>query len=208
MKKRLLIFGCSGHGKVVWDLAKKSKRYGSICFLDDNFQAKAMMGAAFLGGREFSDFRDGDELVAAIGNGRVRSDIQEYFAGKGIKIATLVHPNSTIGAHVKLGEGTVVMAGAVINSGTKIGEGAIINTASSVDHDCRVGRFCHVAVGAHVAGGVRLGSYSWIGAGAVVSNHVSVCKNCLVGAGAVVVRDLMEPGTYVGVPARKMQREE
>lgn len=207
MKRRLLIFGCSGHGKVVWDVAKKGKRYDKICFLDDNPQGKGLMGAPLVGGRDFSDFQSMDELIVAIGNCHIRAKVQEYFSNKGIKIATLVHPNSTIGTHVKLGNGTVVMAGAVINSETQIGEGCIINTSSSVDHDCVLEPFCHVAVGAHVAGGVHLGSFSWIGAGAVVSNHITVCNNSLIGAGAVVVRDIEESGTYAGVPAKRLQRE-
>ena len=207
MKKRLLIFGCSGHGKVILDLAGKGKQYEEICFLDDNPQERGIMGVPVLGGRDFSDFRDTDEVIVAIGNCHIRANIQEYFAGKGIGIATLIHPQSTIGTHVRLGKGTVVMAGAVINSDTEIGEGCIINTAASVDHDCMVERFCHVAVGANIAGGVHIGELSWIGAGAVVSNHISICRNCLIGAGAVVVRDIEELGTYTGVPAKKLQRE-
>ena len=207
MKRRLLIFGCSGHGKVIWDLARKMKRYEEICFLDDNPHGRGVMGAPLIGGREFADFKAADELIVAIGNCGIRGKVQKYFADKGMKIATLVHPNSTIGAHVTLGRGTVVMAGAVINSETQIGEGCIINTASSVDHDCVLGTFCHVAVGAHVAGGVHVGDFTWIGAGAVVSNHISICADSLIGAGAVVVRDIEKPGTYMGVPARRKEPE-
>ena len=123
MKRRLLIFGCSGHGKVIWDLAWKMKRYEEICFLDDNPQGRSVMGAPLIGGRDFADFKAADELIVAIGNGGIRGKLQKYFADKGMKIATLVHPNSTIGSHVTLGRGTVVMAGAVINSETQIGEG-------------------------------------------------------------------------------------
>lgn len=39
---------------------------------------------------------------------------------------------------------------------------------------------------------------------AVVSNNVSVCADCMIGAGAVVVKDVVEAGTYVGVPAGKI----
>ena len=51
-----------------------------------------------------------DEMVVAVGNGSIRARIQEIFGQKGVKMAVLVHPNSTIGAHVTLGDGTVVMA--------------------------------------------------------------------------------------------------
>lgn len=53
-------------------------------------------------------------------------------------------------------------------------------------------------------GTVSVGTHTWIGAGAVVSNNVSVCADCMIGAGAAVVKDVVEAGTYVGVPAGKI----
>ena len=38
----------------------------------------------------------------------------------------------------------------------------------------------------------------------LVSNNITICGGCMIGAGAVVVRDIEEPGTYVGVPARRL----
>ena len=60
-------------------------------------------------------------------------------------------------------------------------------------------------MGAHIAGTVTVGQSTWIGAGAVVSNNLRICDNVMIGAGAVVIRDIEEPGTYVGVPARKIR---
>ncbi len=96
------------------------------------------------------------------------------------------------------------MAGAVINHGTSIEYGCIINTGATVDHDNIITDYVHVSVGSHLAGTVSVGTGTWIGAGAIVSNNISVWENCMVGAGAVVVDNLIEPDTYVGVPARRM----
>jgi acetyltransferase-like isoleucine patch superfamily enzyme len=43
-----------------------------------------------------------------------------------------------------------------------------------------------------------------VGIGATVSNGLTVCGDCMIGAGAVVVKNIDAPGTYVGVPARRM----
>jgi len=64
--------------------------------------------------------------------------------------------------------------------------------------------FVHVSPGSHLAGKVSVGKSSWLGIGSVVSNNVNICSGCNVGAGAVVVKDITEPGTYVGVPARRV----
>ena len=143
-------------------------------------------------------------FFVSIGNSGFRSRIQDMILKAGEQIVTLVHPDSTVSSSATLGIGSVVMAGAVINADAKVGDGVIVNTCSSIDHDCVIGDYCHVAVGAHVCGTVSVGERTWVGAGAVISNNLRVCEDCMIGAGAVVVKDIEVPGTYVGVPARRM----
>ena len=59
-------------------------------------------------------------------------------------------------------------------------------------------------IAAKTAGTVTVGSHTWVGIGATISNNLTVCSHCMIGAGAVVVRDISTPGTYVGVPARRL----
>lgn len=68
-----------------------------------------------------------------------------------------------------------------------LGCGVIVNTSSSIDHDCILGNYVHIAVGA------------------VVSNNINVCSDCMIGAGGVAVNDITEPGTYIGIPVRKLR---
>lgn len=200
--KRLVIIGASGHGKVIADIAVKNN-YEEIVFLDDDETLKECAGFPVTGkSNATEEYRDW-EFIVAIGNAAIRQRIQNQLSG--YKIATLIHPNAVISRRVKLGEGSVVMAGSVINSDATIGKGCIINTASSVDHDCKIGDYSHISVGAHVAGTVVIGDRTWIGAGSVVSNNVNICDDCMIGAGAVVVKNINESGTYIGIPARKIK---
>lgn len=196
---RLIIIGASGHGKVVADIAKQNG-YEDIVFLDDDPEIHDCAGYPVLGPSTKVPELDGDVFVA-VGNASVRKMMMERYEDR--VFPTLIHPSAIIAEGVTIGVGTVIMAGAIINPGTKIGKGCIINTASSVDHDCCVADYCHIAVGAHVCGTVSVGDETWIGAGATISNNISIIKNVTIGAGAVVVRDIMESGTYVGVPAKK-----
>ena len=193
---RLIIIGASGHGKVIADIALRNG-YTDIVFLDDNENIKECAGFPVIGVTSEAPFLDGDKIVA-IGNEETREKIQSE-----IETVTLIHPNAVIGRRVKVGEGSVIMAGAVINSDAVIGKGCIINTSSSVDHDCVIGDYAHIAVGAHLSGTVHIGKGTWIGAGAIISNNIDICSNCIVGAGAVVIHSIDSPGTYIGVPARK-----
>ncbi len=199
--KRLAIIGASGHGKVVADIAKNNG-YTEIVFLDDN-ENIAECGEYPVVGRSADVSGMDADVVAAIGNAEIRKRIQDSIDES--RMATLIHPDAVVAKDVKLGAGTVVMAGAVINPGTTIGRGCIINTSSSIDHDCVVGDYVHVSVGAHIAGTCVIGEKTWIGAGATVSNNVNICGNCMIGAGTVVIQDIEKAGTYVGVPAKEIE---
>lgn len=203
--KKLVIIGASGHGKVVADIAVKNG-YKDIVFLDDNETVKECGGYPVMGKSADSE-KYGCEVFVAIGNAAIRQQIQEQLEASGIKIPTFIHPSAVIAEDVLIGAGTVVMAGAVINPGSTVGRGCILNTCSSVDHDCRVADFVHVSVGAHLAGTVTIGERTWIGIGSVVSNNLQITHDCMIGAGAVVVKNILEIGTYKGVPA-KMSKEE
>ena len=191
---KLIIYGASGHGKVIADIAKLNG-YRDIAFFDDDPLKNELDGYMVM-----HDFPDDDyDLIIGIGDNRTRQLISERTDKE---LVTLIHPDSSIGENVSIGKGSVVMARAVINSGTIIGKGVIINTCASVDHDNRIGDYCHISVNAHTAGTVHIGERCFIGMGSNIINNISICDDVLVGAGAAVVDDIIEKGTYIGVPAR------
>ncbi|MFG6119301.1 acetyltransferase [Thalassobacillus sp. B23F22_16] len=205
MKKKLLIIGASGHGKVVADIALKMNKWQSIAFLDDDKSIKSSMGLKVIGTSDdvFAHI-DEYEIFVGIGNNPTRQRIHEVLETFGASIPVLIHPNAVIGEQVEVGFGTVVMAGVVINCCTSIGKGCIINTGSTVDHDNKIKDFVHISPGVHLAGTVKVGKGTWLGIGSVISNNLNITRGCKVGAGSVVVKDITEPGVYVGVPVRRV----
>lgn len=202
--RKLAIIGASGHGKVVADIAIKNG-YRKIVFLDDDDNIHECGGYPVIGNSSKAGGIDAD-IIVGIGNADVRKCIQESVPEE--NLVTLIHPDAVVAEDVVIDMGTVVMAGAVINPGARIGKGCIVNTCASVDHDCEVGGYVHIAVGSHLCGTVTVGNRTWIGAGATVSNNVYICSDCMIGAGAVIVNDIRESGTYVGVPAMRIDLEE
>lgn len=202
--KRLVMIGASGHGKVCAEIAKLSKTYSEIIFLDDSPLVKKCGEYDVVGtsGDFYKYIEEKTEFFVSIGNHEHRQRIQEKIEGAGVAVSTLIHQDAVISEDVCIGIGTVVMPGVVINPGTKIGRGVIINTSGSVDHDCIVGDWTHVSVGTHICGTVEIGKECWIGAGVTVSNNLKICDDVILGAGAVVVKDIAKSGTYVGVPAK------
>lgn len=204
MKDKLLIIGAGGHGKVVADIALSMNKWKHISFLDDK-NIKYQMGIEVIGktADAFKYIKEWDIFVA-IGNNGIRENIQNELKAEGANFPTLIHPSAVIGRSVEIGEGTVIMANVVINCCTKIGNGCIINTGATIDHDNFIEDYVHISPGVHIAGTVKIGKGTWIGVGSIVSNNVYITSNCIIGAGAVVVKDIIEAGTYVGVPAKKI----
>ena len=198
---RLVIIGASGHGKVVADIAEKNG-YDDIRFYDDNESIRSCGKWPVVGTIEKA-MGTRDDVFIGIGDLQIRENLMAKFAG--CRFPVLIHPNAVVAADVEIGEGTVIMAGAVVNPGAKIGRGVILNTCSSVDHDCVIGDFVHVSVGAHLSGTVVVGQRTWIAIGAIISNNITICPDCVIGAGAVVIRTIASPGTYVGVPVKRIK---
>lgn len=118
-----------------------------------------------------------------------------------LPFVTAVHPSAQIGRDVRIGDGTVIMAGAVVNSGSEIGRFSIVNTKASLDHDGRMGAFTSLAPGVTVGGNVAIGDFSAISLGASVIHRVRIGSHSVIGAGAVVIRDVPERVVAFGVPA-------
>ncbi|TCP24922.1 sugar O-acyltransferase (sialic acid O-acetyltransferase NeuD family) [Scopulibacillus darangshiensis] len=205
MKNKLLIIGASGHGKVVADIALKMNKWQSIAFLDDDESIKSSMGIKVVGkSSDAFKYLQNHDIFVGVGNNATREKIQGKLEAKGASIPILIHPSAIIGKLVKINFGTVIMAGVVINCCSKIGKGCIINTAATIDHDNLIEDYAHISPGVHLAGTVRVGQGTWLGIGTVVSNNVNITSLCKVGAGARVIKDITEPGTYVGVPVRRV----
>lgn len=73
MKRKLLIIGASGHGKVCAGIAIQMKKWDQIFFLDNNKKIKKSLGLDVIGNSDqISDFVDDYEIFVGIGNNEIR----------------------------------------------------------------------------------------------------------------------------------------
>jgi sugar O-acyltransferase (sialic acid O-acetyltransferase NeuD family) len=147
-----------------------------------------------------------NKAFIAIGDNNIRKKIYKKLHLKDISLNTiLVHPDSTISKTSLIEAQTFISAGVIINPQVKIGVGCIINTGAILEHECIVNDFTHIAPGAVLCGSVTVGSNSFIGANAVIKQGIKIGNNVIIGAGSVVTADILEPGTYVGSPAKPLK---
>lgn len=202
MSESIILIGGSSHAKVIMDCIHACG--GTIAgILDDAIAPGTLVqGIPILGKTVDCETYSGYKFVIAVGDNGVRRRIARQYQ---LDWATVVHPSAILSPSASIGCGTVVMPGVVINACASIGEHCIINSGVVVEHDNVIEDFVHISPGAALGGTVHVGEETHIGLGACVSNNISICDKSIVGVGAVVVKNITEPGTYVGVPVRRIK---
>jgi sugar O-acyltransferase (sialic acid O-acetyltransferase NeuD family) len=200
----LLLFGMGGHGRVVADAALLMNAWATILASDRD--PKRCQGS-YLPGVDVAKFASINSLEAgihvAIGDNTARE--RETFCFAGMHLKSVIHPAATMSRYSHIGAGSFVAAGAVLAPGARLGTACIINHGAVVDHDVQIGDFCHVAPMVSLGGGVILGQRVMVGAGANILPSVKIVDDVVIGAGTLVRTTIQEPGTYVGVPARRVK---
>ena len=199
---KIAIFGASGHGKVVAELAEECGF--EVTFYDDAYPQKKMVEHWHIKG----DFKDlvlvksnYNCAIVAIGNNKVREKLSQSLLEEGIKLATLIHPKSVVSKYAKISSGTVVFANAAINAFAKIGPYCIINTGAIVEHDCIIGRSVHLSPNVALGGGTIINDLAWLGIGVVTCHLIDVGKNSIVGANSAVIKNIPQDAIAVGSPS-------
>lgn len=198
--KRTIIIGCGGHSRSVTDIILLNDPKTVLVYVDDNARKNEMLyGFKVL--KEL-DIGENECFVALGDNARRKSKMMELCSKN---IISVISVNAHIGFSATIGRGCFVGSFCHLGPETSIGEGTIVNTASVVEHEVQIGNYCHVGPNATISGRCKVGDLVFVGVGATIKDYVSVCSGVTVGAGATVVKDITEPGVYVGCPAKRIK---
>lgn len=147
--------------------------------------------------------QENDVFLCAIGDPIQRKKYASIMEERGVKFATLIHPQAFVGGNVEIGEGSVVAPSAVITCDVKLGRHVIVNVQSSISHDCVLADYVTLSPGCHLPGGCRLDERVFLGAHSTLIPNVNLAAGTFVAAGAVVVDSDATPNIrLMGVPAR------
>jgi sugar O-acyltransferase (sialic acid O-acetyltransferase NeuD family) len=197
METKLILYGASGHGKVVADIAI-SRGEEVAFFLDDN-PAVTSLGDPKVVHTSTYQIQEQDSIVLSIGNNAIRKKLAQKLKAC---FKTLMHPKAHLSKTATLGEGTVVMAGVLINPDARIGNHVILNTGCIIEHDNTIEDFAHISPGAHLAGNVTVKEGAHVGIGASVIQGITIGKWATIGAGTVIIHDVPDYAVVVGNPGR------
>ena len=146
-----------------------------------------------------------DELSIAVGFTRMqyRKEVFERFENK-IPFATFIHSSCIVDSTAKIGKGSIIFPKCILYMDSIVEDNVFIQINSYVT-DSIVRKHTLISATVSIAGRAEVGECCFIGIGSTISSDVKVCNNVFAGAGTVIVKDITEPGTYVGVPARKIK---
>ena len=191
----MYLFGASGHGKVIVEIAEELNEN-----IDGFLDADVTKTNVFTYPVFHQVPKDTIDVIFSLGNNEIRKKLSDQFLNFHYK--TLIHPNASISKRATIGEGTVVMAGVSINSEAQIGKHCIINTNASIDHECIIHDFVHISPNAALAGNVEVGEGTHVGIGTTVIQGIKIGKWCTIGAGAVIIKDVPDYAVVVGNPGK------
>jgi sugar O-acyltransferase (sialic acid O-acetyltransferase NeuD family) len=208
--REILLIGGGGHCVSCIE-AIESTGLWTIAGIVDSQEKGSMtlLGYPFLGtDRDLPDFVSRiPNMLVTIGHVKdfsTRSRLYRVATAIGALMPVIEASTSVISKHAHLGPGTVAMHGSTVNAGAKVGENCILNTGSIVEHDCLIGSHTHISTGAIINGACEIGAGVMVGSGTIVRNGLKIGAGVILGAGAVVVKDILEPGIWVGIPARRI----
>jgi UDP-perosamine 4-acetyltransferase len=207
------IFGAGGLGGLVHDILLQMAGVEPAALLDSDpaRRGATIDGLRVAGGLEAVDglrWRGITHAVVAIGDNAARIRIATLLQGKGLELASAIHPLTSIARSAVLGAHLIAGARTTICTHARVEHHCVLSTGSIVEHDNRIqrGAFLHPAV--RLAGGVSVGRRATLGLGACVIPYRTIGADARIEPGSVVIHDVPDGANVGGVPARPRGRRE
>ncbi len=213
--KRVVIIGAGGHARdTAWHAREVNRRtptFDVLGFVVSDLTRLGPHDSPVLGDETWIDEHRQEihGLVLGIGSPRARAQVaarlQERFPE--LEWPTIVHPSALLDWNtLQIGRGVLVGAGVIGTVNVRIEDFAVLNPTVTLGHEAVVGTCSVMNHAAGLSGGTVLEREVLVGTGARVLQYRRVGAQAQVGAGAVVTKDVPAGETWVGIPARRLER--
>jgi len=207
--KESVIVGAGGFGRELLSFINHSRKFNAnvpniVGFVDDNLNTldKFDIDLKVLDSLSENDLNKYDSILLAINSSEIKRNI--FSVTDPTKIQGFSHHTCIIGDRAKIHHSVILFSNVLISCDTEIKQGCFINCGSQIGHDCFIDEFTNIMANVDLGGYCKIGKNVLIGTGSTIYPGVKIADNTVIGAGSVVFRNIKEPGTYVGNPAKKI----
>jgi len=198
--KNKAIFGYGGFASEVNAYIKPL--YGNVVhFVDEKYYVKGVKN--LFCSKDFvpSEF----EIVIGVANPNDKKNIQDSLP-KETQYFSFIHESCILADdNIVIGQGCIICPNCVITTDVVLGNHVHLNIGTTIGHNSRIGHYFTSAPAVNISGNCIIKEQVYFGTNSSIKEKIDVCENVIVGMGACVSKDIMEKGTYVGVPAIKIK---
>ena len=213
MMKNIIIVGAGGFGREVEWLIERinnttNEKWNIVGYADDNVIVGTKVGKSTVVYKidDLLSINEEMNVVVAVGNSIIRKSIINRINKNGcIKFPNIIDPTVIYSNDLKIGIGNIICAGTIMTINVSLGNFDIINLNCTIGHDDELSDYITVYPNSNISGCVKIYDCVEIGTGTQIIQGKNITNNAIIGAGAVVVKDIIESGTYVGVPVQKIK---
>lgn len=205
---QLFIYGASGAGIEVYDLANRINRltskYSKIILIDDFKEETMYYGTERIHFSSCPKYMKNEpaEFVIAVGEPSARKILAERISANGYTFATLVDNTAIVSETAKLAPGCIIGAGAIVSSNVQLEENCMVWYHTIIGHDAHVKRDTIICPKATVGGKSTVGEQCFLGLNSSMKEGVNLGDRVIVGMGSMVFKDVEDGNTVIGNPAR------
>jgi sugar O-acyltransferase (sialic acid O-acetyltransferase NeuD family) len=201
MSKGLAIYGFGGHAREVAFQMKNVIERDQLdlqFYVDDQYANEIA--------KPISEFNPEERsMMVAVADPKDREEMVKRLPAE-TEFFTFIHHAAMVFdlENIEIGEGSFIGAFSLVTTNVNIGKHSILNRGNQIGHDTIVGDYLSMMPGAIISGNVTAGDRLYMGTNSSIREKLEICNDVTVGLNSGIVKNIKEPGIYVGLPAKKL----
>lgn len=206
-RSQYAVFGAGGMGREIATMIELDTGLSPVIVDDKQEQWCKNNSVPWVAEKDYNPKVHGHPVLS-FGDAKLRRKVANALKNKypDITFPPIVSKHSLIGNRVNLGAGVVVMQNCIITCDATIEDFVQLNICTTIAHDTRIGSYVTTAPGVHINGNVTVEEDVYFGSNSCTVHGISIVAGTVIGAGATVTKTIQQQGTYVGVPAKLLQK--
>ena len=191
---KFALYGCGGHAREVACQMDQEVTF----FVDDQYSNNIAKPISSFNPEEYY-------MMVAVGDSKTRFNLVQNLPKETIYF-TFIHPTALVlDSNIEIGEGSFIGAYSILTTNIKLGKHALLNRGNQIGHDTIIGDYFSAMPGAIVSGNVIIHDCVYMGTNSNIKEKTSIHSLSTIGMNGCVIKDINEPGVYVGTPAKKIK---